>query len=152
MPDTIIIADASCLIALSNIGELELLQEIYQEIVITPEVRDEFGEDLPDWILVEAVSDKEKMEILEMQLDKGESSAIVLALEKKDSLLIIDEKRGRAIAKKMGMKITGILGVIIKAKEQGLIDAVKPLIEKLEIVGFRISEKLKNQILKRVNE
>jgi hypothetical protein len=75
-----------------------------------------------------------------------------LALENEASLLIIDEKKGRGIAKKLGIKITGILGVMIRAKEIGVINRVKPLIEKLEKVDFRMSERLKNQILERVGE
>ncbi|MGB0932525.1 MAG: DUF3368 domain-containing protein [Chitinophagales bacterium] len=152
MLERIIIADASCLIALTNIGELEILQKVYEEITITPEIKEEFGDLLPDWIIIEEVLEKEKIALLELQLDKGESSAIALALEKENSLLIIDERKGRVIAKKMGVAITGILGVIIKAKEIGVIEKVKPLIEKLESVEFRISEKLKNQILKKVKE
>ncbi|MCB0476464.1 MAG: DUF3368 domain-containing protein [Flavobacteriaceae bacterium] len=89
---------------------------------------------------------------MEIELDKGESSAIALAIEKENSLLVIDEKKGRNVAKKMGIKITGILGVIIKAKEIGLIKKITPLIEKLEKVDFRISKTLKEKILRRVGE
>lgn len=75
-----------------------------------------------------------------------------MAIEKENSLLVIDEKKGRNVAKKMGIKITGILGVIIKAKEIGLIKKITPLIEKLEKVDFRISKTLKEKILRRVGE
>ena len=152
MPEKIIIADSSCLIALSNIGELQILQQVYQQITITPEIENEFGEAILDWIIIEEVTDKKKIEILELELDKGESSAIALAIEKENSLLVIDEKKGRNVAKKMGIKITGILGVIIKAKEIGLIKKITPLIEKLEKVDFRISKTLKEKILRRVGE
>ncbi|MCB9035723.1 MAG: DUF3368 domain-containing protein [Lewinellaceae bacterium] len=152
MPEKIIIADSSCLIALSNIGELQILQQVYQQITITPEIENEFGEAILDWIIIEEVTDKKKIEILELELDKGESSAIALAIEKENSLLEIDEKKGRNVAKKMGIKITGILGVIIKAKEIGLIKKITPLIEKLEKVDFRISKTLKEKILRRVGE
>jgi len=94
----------------------------------------------------------QKFKLLNLELDKGESSGITLALENEPSLLIIDEKKGRGIAKKLGIKITGILGVMIRAKEMGLINRIKPLIEKLERVDFRISGRLKNQILERVGE
>ena len=152
MPEKIIIADSSCLIALSNIGELQILQQVYQQITITPEIENEFGEAILDWIIIVEVTDRKKIEILELELDKGESSAIALAIEKENSLLVIDEKKGRNVAKKMGIKITGILGVIIKAKEIGLIKKITPLIEKLEKVDFRISKTLKEKILRRVGE
>ena len=109
MPERVIIADSSCLIALSNINELEIFQKVYEQITITPEIEDEFGERIPDWIKVEEVADKMKIAILELELDKGESSAIALAIEKENSLLVIDEKKGRNVAKKMGIKIAGIL-------------------------------------------
>jgi len=152
MPEKVIIADTSCLIALKDIDDLQLLNLVYDKITITPEIEDEFGESLPEWIIVEEVSDKKKISLLELELDKGESSAIALAIEKDDSLLIIDEKKGRKVAKKMGLKITGLLGVIVKAKENGLIEKVKPIIEDLEKVEFHISKTLKEQILNRVNE
>jgi len=93
MPEKVIIADTSCLIALKDIDDLQLLNLVYDKITITPEIEDEFGESLPEWIIVEEVSDKKKISLLELELDKGESSAIALAIEKDDSLLIIDEKK-----------------------------------------------------------
>ena len=152
MPKKIIISDTSSLIALTNIGELELLKKVYEEVVITPEIGEEYGLETPDWIRIEKIEDVQKFKLLNLELDKGESSGITLALENEASLLIIDEKKGRGIAKKLGIKITGILGVMIRAKEIGVINRVKPLIEKLEKVDFRMSERLKNQILERVGE
>jgi len=75
-----------------------------------------------------------------------------LALEQVDSLLLIDERKGREVAKKIGLKIMGILGVLVRAKENRIIQIVKPLIEKLELNDFRISAKLKTQILRRTRE
>ena len=152
MPKKIIISDTSSLIALTNIGELELLKKVYEEVVITPEIGEEYGLETPDWIRIEKIEDIQKFKLLNLELDKGESSGITLALENEASLLIIDEKKGRGIAKKLGIKITGILGVMIRAKEIGVINRIKPLIEKLEKVDFRMSERLKNQILERVGE
>ena len=152
MPKKIIISDTSSLIALTNIGELELLKKVYEEVVITPDIAEEYGQETPDWIRIEQIKDIQKFRLLNLELDKGESSGITLALENEPSLLIIDEKKGRGIAKKLGIKITGILGVMIRAKEIGVINRIKPLIEKLEKVDFRMSERLKNQILERVGE
>ncbi len=152
MSNRIIIADASCLIALSNIEELELLQAVYKEVIITPEVQAEFGNPIPKWIKIEEVADTKKTQLLELELDKGESSAIALAVENENSLLIIDERKGRLVAKRMGLLIIGTLGIIIKAKENGIIETLKPILEKLEKVRFRISPKLKKQILDKVGE
>ena len=76
-----IISDASCFIVLSNIGEMELLRNVYSEIVTTPEIVSEFGEKLPEWVIISNVKDVVCQQVLELQLDKGESSAIALALE-----------------------------------------------------------------------
>ncbi len=97
MPKTII-SDTSCLIVLTNIGELDLLRKTYGSIVTTVEIAIEFGEPLPDWVIIEKVSDKSKQQLLEMQIDKGESSAIALALETPESTVILDDYRARKIA------------------------------------------------------
>lgn len=77
----IIISDTSCFIILTNIGELDLLQKIYGQITTTIEIATEFGETLPEWVEIITVKDKSKQLLLEMQIDKGESSAIALAME-----------------------------------------------------------------------
>lgn len=152
MPETVVIADTSCLISLSTINRLELLKHVFNNIVITPEVDREFGEQLPDWIVVEAVTDRQKQFLLELEVDAGEASAIALALEKIDPLLIIDEKKGRKVAQSLSIHTLGTLGVLIKAKENGLIPLVKPEVEKLKQTGFRISDELIAKILQAVNE
>ncbi len=148
----VIIADTSVLIALTNINELEILQKVYKTIAITPEVLNEFGETIPKWIKVEEVKDRKKIDILKLELDKGEASSLALAIEKNNCLLIIDERKGRKIAKRIGLNIIGLLGVLIKAKEQNIFSEIKPILEKLEKVDFRISQELKSRILKRIAE
>jgi len=147
MPEKIIIADTSCLITLDNIDDLSLLQKIFNKITVTPQVADEFGNQLPSWIEVENVTDKQKIRLLQLELDLGEASSIALALEKPNSLLIIDERKGREIAKNLDVKIIGLLGILIIAKRKGIINNLSLYFDKIENVGFRISEKLKNQIL-----
>jgi predicted nucleic acid-binding protein len=85
-------------------------------------------------------------------LDKGEATAISLAAEYENSLLIIDEIKGRKTAKEMGISVTGSLGVLIAAKTKGHIQTVKPLIGKIQKTNFHISEELIDQVLKKVNE
>lgn len=152
MIDRIIVADTSVLIALSNIDQLEILKHVYQFIYVTKEVSEEFGEDLPSWIKIEEVKDNKKIELLQLELDRGEASSIVLAIEQENSQLIIDERKGRGIARRMGIKIIGLLGVIVIAKEKGIIQNVRPILKKLEEVGFRISVNLKRKILQRTGE
>ena len=147
MSRKIVVADASCLIVLHNIQELPLLQKLFGEVFITKEVRNEFGLDLPAWIEIKEIQNKFQQNALNLILDDGEASSIALSLETVNSLLIIDEKKGRRIAQELGLKIIGTLGVILRAKEEGLIDSIEAILENLEKVGFRISPNLKLEIL-----
>ena len=86
-------------------------------------------------------------------LDPGESEAIVLAVEKKADYLVIDERKGRKIAVQYGLKITGLLGVLGKAKAKGIINEVKPYLDDLVLIsGFRVSKNLRKQLLDDLGE
>jgi len=152
MHERIVIADTSCLIALTNIEAIDILKELYQEVYITEEILNEFGEAVPDWIKIEKVKNEKYKKLLEQLLDSGEASAIALALEYDNVLLVLDDLKGRKEAERLGFKITGTLGVLFKAKQEGIIKELKLYLERLKHVGFRISEKIENEILKRSNE
>ena len=147
-----IISDTSCLIILANIGELELLHEVYGQIVTTVDIAMEFGESLPEWVEVVTVKDKYRQQLLEMQIDKGESSAIALALETPDSTMILDDNKARKVASQLGLIFTGTIGVIIKAKLNGTIPSIKPLLEKIKQTNFRLSSEIELQALKEAGE
>jgi len=151
MPKTII-SDTSCFIILSKIGELDLLHKVYGQIVTTIEIASEYGEILPEWVEIATVTDKYRQQLLEMQIDKGESSAIALALEIPDSTLILDDYKARKIAERLGIPYTGTIGVIIKAKLTGLIPSIKPLLEKIKRTNFRISLDIELQALSEAKE
>lgn len=147
-----ILSDTSCLILLEKIGEIDLLHEVFGEIVITQEIADEYGLVLPNWILIQNPSNINYQKILEASVDKGEASAIALAVELVDCLLIIDDLKGRNLANAIGIKITGTFGVILEAKLSGKISSVKPLLAKIKQTDFRLSDKLEEQILIKANE
>ena len=148
----VIISDTSCLIILSKINELDLLKNVYENIVTTTDIMAEFGEILPDWIDVQNVKDLHKQQLLEMQIDKGESSAIALALENDNSTVILDDYKARKVAHLLGINYTGTIGVIVKAKLSGIIPSIKPVLEKNKQTNFRISTELEITALKEANE
>jgi predicted nucleic acid-binding protein len=148
----VIISDTSCLIILTKIGELSLLNKIYGQILTTSIITNEYGDKLPEWIVIKDVKDKFRQQILEFQIDKGESSAITLALEIPESTLILDDYKARKIAEQLQIPFTGTLGVLIKAKQMGIIPALKPLLDKIRQTDFRISVELEIRALREVNE
>ena len=151
MPRTVV-SDTSCFIALANINELTLLKELYNNLLTTPEIASEFGEKLPEWIMIKSPQDQQKLQMLEFQVDKGEASAIALALEIAADLIILDDYKARLTAEKLGLAITGTLGIIIKAKNQGLINTIKPLLTKLQQTNFRLTKSLMDEALKEAGE
>ncbi|MEI6409112.1 MAG: DUF3368 domain-containing protein [Bacteroidota bacterium] len=152
MREVLVIADASPLIAFVAIGELELLQKLYHKVTITDIVRSEIHADLPAWIEISSEYDPKQFQILQLELDQGEASAIALALDNPGSRVIIDENKGRSVAKRLGLSVTGTVGVLIKAKELGLIQSGTEILAKLEAHGFWLSEQLKNKIIDRMQE
>jgi predicted nucleic acid-binding protein len=148
----VIISDASCLIILDKIQELDLPKMLFGQITITQIVSEEFGRPLPEWIVIQNPSNIGNQLILETSVDKGEASSIALAMEQTDCLLIIDELKGRKLAKRLGLNITGTLGLIVQAKVIGLIPSVRPLLTKIKLTNFRLSEQLEKAILLQVGE
>ena len=138
----IVISDTSTLILFHKIDEFSLLQKVYRELITTPEIAEEFGEELPGWIKIQAVSDKKYQDFLETQVDYGEASAIALATEYDDVLLLLDDLKARKLATRLKFKITGTLGVIHRAKQMSLIDKIKHLIDKLLLTDIKLSARI----------
>jgi len=159
MPD--IVSNTTPIIPLLKLNRLELLQKLYQQIYIPSAVFNEieagrkkgYYQDLSkiDWINIAEIQDKQAVKYF-LDLDSEEAEAIVLATEIKADLIILDEKLGRFHAKHADLKVTGTIGVMIKAKSKGFIDELKPLLNELTDKDVWISEKLKIEILKAVGE
>jgi predicted nucleic acid-binding protein len=148
MPE-LVIADASCLIALSNLGELDLLRKIYGRVVLTPTVVDEYRLDLSDWMDVDAPKDAVKLAQLQQLVDRGEASAIALAIERPGCRLILDDAKGRKCAEAEGLRITGTVGILLKAHHQGLLSVgVEPALVRLRGMGSRISDALYKEAMR----
>ncbi len=137
-----IIVDTSCLIVLEKIEMLYLLNELYGTILVSEEVADEYGNELAAWIKIKQVQDRKTLKLMSAFVDLGEASSIALALETESSTIIIDDLKGRKAAGKLGLKITGTIGVLLKARESNLINSLKITTEKLNASGFLISDAL----------
>jgi len=148
----VVISDTSTLILFQKIDQLDLLKKVYTELITTPEIACEYADTLPDWVIIQSVTDKKYQAFLETQVDVGEASALALASEFEDVLLLLDDLKARKLALKLNFKITGALGIINKAKQMSLIEKVTPLIDKLLLTDFRIAENIIQEMLKMNNE
>lgn len=132
-----IVSDTSCLILFSKIDKLELLQKLFSEILITDIVVQVFNKPLPNWIKIKKPKSNLHIGLMNF-LGQGEATAISLAIDYKESLIIMDEQKGRNIAKDLGLDVTGSLGVLLLAKQKGPIPNVKTILIKYKvlILGF----------------
>ena len=112
----IIVSDTSCLILLDKLNLLFILKELFEEIAITPEIEKEYGQTLTAWIKVVAVQNKVYQTMLQSAIDLGEASAIALAIEKQNCLLILDDNKARKAATRLGINYIGALGLLVEAK------------------------------------
>ncbi|MDR3002081.1 MAG: DUF3368 domain-containing protein [Fibromonadaceae bacterium] len=149
---SVVISDTSCFIILSKIDELDLLHKVYDNILTTPEIAEEYGDVLPEWIEIVSVQDKYKQQLLEMQLGKGESSAIALSLEIPNSILILDDYKARKTAETLNLKFIGTIDLIIKAKLNGVIPSVKPILKKIKQTNFRLSLEMEQYAINAAGE
>lgn len=134
-----VFVDTSSLILLSKINELDLLQLVYNTVYITEVIKKEFGEDLPEWIKIEAFN----FDIhSRYDLDLGEASIFSNSMKFKDSLLIIDDAKARKVALQLKLKHTGTIGLIIIAKKLNYLIEIKPVLEKIKTTNFRLSNEI----------
>ncbi|MDH6100575.1 DUF3368 domain-containing protein [Anabaenopsis sp. FSS-46] len=162
----IIVSDTSPITNLTAIGQLDLLRQLYSRVIIPEAVYNEMvdiNKIVPgavevqtlSWIHTQTVINSLLTEIQEnnQSIHLGEAEAIILSLEMKADLLLMDERRGRIVATNYGINITGLLGVLIQAKKQELIPAIKPLIDQLITqANFRVNPQLYTVVLQASNE
>ena len=159
----IVVSDSTILIGLAKIGKLDLLKEIFNKVFIPKEVFKEVverGKGKPGYktikeavlINIKPVKDKMQVAFLQGSLEKGEAEVLVLARELAADMILLDEEKARKSAVIAGFEIMGLLGLFILAKNLGLIHEVHPLVDKLMINKFRISDKFIKQTLKKAGE
>lgn len=152
----IVVSDTSALTSLMQIDRAGLLLQIYSQVFIPEAVRVELltgHPTIPPFIQCKHVARQEEVKKLLAELDLGEAEAIVLAKELKSDDLLIDETIGRQIAKREGVRVIGLMGVLLMAKKRDLISSVRQLTEELEEKArFRISDQVKEIIFREAGE
>lgn len=156
-----VVSNTTPIISLLKLSKLDILKNLYSEINIPYAVFQEveagrnkdYYTNLSNlnWINILEIQDKQAVKYF-LDLDSGEAEAVVLATEIKADLIILDEKLGRFHAKHADLKVTGTIGVLIKAKKEGLINELKPLLFELTKKEVWISDKLIYEILKQIGE
>ncbi|MCB0561131.1 MAG: DUF3368 domain-containing protein [Lewinellaceae bacterium] len=160
----IIISDTSPITSLLAINHIHLLHDLYgfvtipegvkQELLRVESRRPEIENLLSEgWLQVKPITDQELFNKIFVDLDQGESEAITLGLELHADLILIDETKGRRMAKAYGLQVTGLLGVLMEAKSKKLIPSVKELLDGLiEKAGFYVKHDLYDSVLKAAGE
>lgn len=160
----ILVLDASPLIALARIGSLGLLRQLADQIVVPEAVYAESvncAADRPgsieiaqaDWIVHRKVENRARVEQLHTRIGLGEAEAITLVQEiGTDAIVVLDDATARRIAEQEGCRVVGLLGLLVVAKQRGLLAAVRPLLDAMRNSGFFVSDELYTIILRQVAE
>jgi len=160
----IVVSNTSPITNLAAVEQLDLLRQLYGTVLIPQAVYGELiagGGGQPgarevqtlEWIETRAVTDHALVTALQIELDNGEAEAIALTKELAADLLLLDERRGRAVAARLDLRFVGLLGVLIEAKQKGTIPAVKPVLDDLMAkAGFWISQRLYVRVLQAAGE
>ena len=145
------VVDSTCLIALERIERLDLVPRLFSQVFAPPAVVEEFGE-TPDWLNVQEVVNRTLSEALRTQLGAGESEVIALSTELTDAVAVLDDKKARRVAHEMRLKVMGTVGLLLRAKQCDLLPELKPVLDNLEGVGFRLSDELLREALRLAKE
>ncbi len=145
------VTNSTCLIGLERIGRLDLLPQVFSSITIPLAVQLEVGISA-NWLIVRTVANQAVVSTLKTQVDEGEAEAIALAMELDDVFVILDDRNARRIAQKLGLKVIGTVGMLLRAKNKSLISEVKPILTALELADFRLSEAIIQKALQLAGE
>jgi hypothetical protein len=152
----IVVSDTSAITSLIQVGRIEVLARLYGEICIPEAVRNELLRShavLPVFVRVRPAERKADVQRLCAELDLGEAEAIVLAKEINADLLLIDETLGRQVALREGLRVIGLLGVLLDGKDHGYLSSIREVTSELEtIAGFRVADRVKEVIFRAAGE
>lgn len=160
----IVVSNTSPLTNLAAIGQFNLLRGLYAEVHIAEGVWAELNAggqrwpgtdevDAADWIEQHAAQNQALVTALRRDLDRGEAESIALALELEADLVLLDEQEGRRHAKRMGLRVVGVVGILLEAKAAGLVEEIRPHLDALrQTAGFYLSESLYQYALELAGE
>jgi predicted nucleic acid-binding protein len=157
-----VISNTSPLQYLHQTDLLELIPQLYDKLVVGPAVVHEIdngrklGLSLPDpsdlpWVEIRPVRQRTILPMV-VDLGEGERETLALGIESPGALLILDDGLARQHARHLGLSFTGTLGVLIKAKKKGLIPAVRPVLDRLLALGFRVDAAIYDTVLRLAGE
>ena len=158
-----VVSNSGPLIALAEINQFLLLQQLFGELSIPSAVYTEVvvdGAGQPgaketaeaDWIKMVEVQDRLAVDLLRDELGPGQSEAIVLATELSADYLLLDDLKARRKARHLGLRVSGTLGVLLMAKAAGLVKEVKPLLDQLWKTDLRVSPEVYQDVLAKAGE
>lgn len=149
---SVVVPDTSCLIALTALDQLQVLAELYPSCAVPPAVVEEYGPGLPPWIRLVQAQEMRLVAVLSDTLGRGEPEAIALASALPGSLVVLDDLRARRAARSVGLRLTGTLGVLLRAKREGRLTSLSNALEVMERTGFRLSADLRDSVLRLAGE
>ena len=160
MPD--VICNTSPLQYLHQADMLELLPALVGQVYIPEAVQAELSEGrrrnvpLPaveqlSWLTVRPVRDPTLLPLL-TSLGDGEKEVLALGLETRSPLLLIDDRDARRYARALELEVSGTVGLLLRAKEQGVLDAVRPVLDRLQSLRFWLNASTRQRVLERAGE
>ena len=144
------VVDSTCLIGLERIGRLDLLSALLDPILAPPAVVSEFGS-RPAWLTVLSPTSGGTVAALKLLVDAGEAEAIALAHER-GCRIILDDRKARMAAQRLGIPVTGTVGILLKAKHAGVIPSLLPLLDALDAHHFHVSRALRLEAIRLAGE
>jgi len=152
----IVVSDTSPITSLLAIERIDLLKKLYDEVTIPPAVKDELEvchSNLPAFLRVMAPKNNERVRVLTSRLDPGEAEAIVVASELHADCLLMDETLGRSVAREEDIPVIGLVGILLLAKERGMITNVGDILDALKNqAGFYLADNIRIFALKNAGE
>lgn len=147
----IAVSNSSCLIALEKINQIDIVKNSFQNIIIPPAVQHEIGF-TKHWLEVKALQNSNLEKALYDTIGIGESEAIALVVENNSDYVLLDDKKARNIANRFSIELLGTIGILLRAKRLSLIAEIKPILDALHAVEFRMSHTLYQQALELAKE